>query len=171
LQTAARLEGTADLTYLTFALHDIGKLMVPADLICKPSALTADEYRTVQQHPELGAALIADIPQLKPAFDVIVAHHERWDGEGYPHRLRGEEIPLSARILAVADTFDAMTTDRPYRKGLTAEAARQEIIRCAGTQFDPRVVEAFIAASPTLSRPRSVAVELLAANWYLTITS
>lgn len=152
LVIASHLEGAAGLSYLTFALHDIGKLVLPSELICKPASLTTEEYALIQLHPELGMALIKPFPALHDAADVIACHHERWDGRGYPHRLPGAEIPLAARILSVADTFDAITTDRPYRRAASLEEARFEIMRCAGTQFDPAVVEAFLSAWSTLTR-------------------
>jgi HD-GYP domain-containing protein (c-di-GMP phosphodiesterase class II) len=156
LHMASFLEDAAEMDYLAFALHDIGKAVLPAHLILKPDVLTAEEYAIVQLHPQLGADLVAPYPELRAALDVVAAHHERWDGNGYPARIGGTAIPLAARILAVADTFDAIVTDRPYRQARTAEEARFEIMRCAGTQFDPRVVEAFLQAFPALSAKLTV---------------
>lgn len=123
-------------------LHDIGKIGVPDQILLKPSQLTDDEWVEMRRHPEVGARILSGIAFLEPAAEIVLAHQERWDGKGYPRGLRGEEIPLGARIFAIADTFDAITTDRPYRRGQTIEHALDEIERHAGTQFDPRVVTA-----------------------------
>ena len=128
-----------------YLLHDIGKLGVPEAILLKPTPLTERELRTVQMHTALGEHLVSSIPFLSElAHDVIAYHHERWDGDGYPWGLRGESIPLAARIFAVVDAFDAITGDRPYRPARTVDDAIAEIERCAGTQFDPRVVDAFV---------------------------
>jgi putative nucleotidyltransferase with HDIG domain len=126
-------------------LHDIGKIGVPDQILRKPGPLTESEWHTMKTHPHLGAKIIANIPFLEEVAVIIRAHHERWDGLGYPEGLSGEQIPLGARIFAVADSFDAMTSDRPYRHGRPLEAALAEINRCSGTQFDPTVVAAFRA--------------------------
>jgi putative nucleotidyltransferase with HDIG domain len=126
-------------------LHDIGKIGVPDHILRKPGALTDNEWATMKTHPDLGAKIIANIPFLEEVAVIIRAHHERWDGNGYPEGLAGEGIPLGARIFAVADSFDAMTSDRPYRRGRRLEEALTEIERCSGTQFDPAVVRAFLA--------------------------
>jgi putative two-component system response regulator len=125
-------------------LHDIGKIGIPDRILLKPGPLTPDEWETMRRHPEIGRRLIEKIPFLKGAVPIIYSHHERWDGTGYPQRLKGEEIPLGARIFMVVDAFDAMTFDRPYSKAIPFEAARAEIERCAGSHFDPAVVEAFL---------------------------
>jgi diguanylate cyclase (GGDEF)-like protein/putative nucleotidyltransferase with HDIG domain len=124
-------------------LHDIGKLGVADAVLQKPGALTDDEWADMRRHPELGARIL-DHANLRDISGWVLAHHERLDGRGYPHGLAGEAIPLEARILAVADAYEAMTADRPYRVGLGHDAARSELCACAGTQFDPRVVEAFL---------------------------
>jgi response regulator RpfG family c-di-GMP phosphodiesterase len=124
-------------------LHDIGKIGIPDAILLKPGPLTPDEWKTMRAHPEIGKRLIEKIPFLLGAVPVIHCHHERWDGTGYPRQLRGEEIPLAARIFSVADSFDAMTFDRPYSTAIPFESARKEITRCAGTHFDPGVVEVF----------------------------
>jgi HD-GYP domain-containing protein (c-di-GMP phosphodiesterase class II) len=98
----------------------------------------------MKRHPDIGAGILAGIEFLRPAAEIVLAHQERFDGNGYPRKLRGEQIPLGARIFAIGDTLDAMTSDRPYRKAASFAEARQEIARCAGTQFDPRCVEAFL---------------------------
>ena len=126
-------------------LHDIGKIGVPDHILRKPGPLTENEWYTMKTHPDLGARIIANIPFLEDVAMIIRAHHERWDGNGYPEGLAGEQIPLGARIFAVADSFDAMTSDRPYRRGRQLDEAVAEIERCANTQFDPAVVAAFLA--------------------------
>ncbi len=128
-------------------LHDIGKIGVPDGILHKPGALTEAEWQVIRQHPELGAQMVADVEQLEHARMVITNHHERYDGSGYPRGLRGEAIPLGARIFAIADSFDAMTSTRPYRKGLGLAGARQELRRCAGSDFDPQCVEVFLSFS------------------------
>ncbi|HEY6958776.1 MAG TPA: HD-GYP domain-containing protein [Candidatus Limnocylindria bacterium] len=125
-------------------LHDIGKIGVPDNILRKPAALSESEWATMRKHPEFGARIIADIPFLQDVSKIVRHHHERWDGKGYPDGLAGEEIPVGARIFAVADSFDAMTSDRPYRRGMSVAAACAEIARCRGTQFDPTVADAFL---------------------------
>jgi HD-GYP domain-containing protein (c-di-GMP phosphodiesterase class II) len=124
-------------------LHDIGKIGVPDSILLKPGPLTQAEWAEMRRHPEVGYRILQAIDFLRPAAEIVLAHQERWDGGGYPHKLRGEAIPLGARIFAIADTLDAMTSDRPYRKAATFVEARMEISRCGGTQFDPRCVQAF----------------------------
>ncbi len=126
-------------------LHDIGKIGVPDHILRKPGPLTENEWYTMKTHPDLGAKIIANVPFLEEVAVIIRAHHERWDGNGYPEGLAGEQIPLGARIFAVADSFDAMTSDRPYRRGRQLDEALLEIDRCSMTQFDPQVVKAFLA--------------------------
>jgi ribonuclease P protein subunit RPR2 len=126
-----------------FLLHDIGKIGIPDRILLKPGALDPDETLRMQTHTLLGEHLISTMPHLRGiARDVVVHHHERWDGAGYPWGLAGEAIPLAARIFAVADAFDALTSDRPYREAVSAQEALGEIERNAGTQFDPAVVQA-----------------------------
>jgi HD-GYP domain-containing protein (c-di-GMP phosphodiesterase class II) len=128
-----------------FLLHDIGKIGVADAVILKPGSLDPEELKHMQGHVALGQRIIADIPYLNGlAADVVGAHHERWDGTGYPQGLRGEEIPLAARIFSVVDAYDAMTNDRPYRFGRTAKEALEAIRAGSGTQFDPAVVTAFL---------------------------
>jgi putative nucleotidyltransferase with HDIG domain len=124
-------------------LHDIGKIGVPDNILRKPTSLSENEWATMRRHPEFGARIIAGIPFLEDVSRIVRHHHERWDGTGYPDRLAGEDIPLGARIFAVADSFDAMTSDRPYRRAMSIAAACAEIARCRGTQFDPTVADAF----------------------------
>lgn len=124
-----------------FLLHDIGKLAVPDAVLCKPGALSADEWGFIRRHPVEGARILAAVPFLgHGAVDVVLHHHERWDGGGYPDGLAGTNIPIGARLFAIADTIDAMTSDRPYRSGLPLAAAVDEVVRLAGTQFDPACV-------------------------------
>ena len=125
-------------------LHDIGKIGVPDRILRKPGRVTDEEYEVIKQHTLLGDAIIAAIPDLAEIRAAVVAHHERYDGAGYPSRLRGESIPLLGRILAVADSYAAMVTDRPYRKALTREGAVAELVAGRGTQFDPACVDAFL---------------------------
>jgi HD-GYP domain-containing protein (c-di-GMP phosphodiesterase class II) len=124
-------------------LHDIGKIGVPDAILRKPARLTEEEWKEMRLHPIHGRQILSGIEFLEGASRVVAQHHERWDGSGYPAGLKGEEIDLNARIFAVADAFDAITSDRVYRVGRTYEAALAELERCAGRQFDPRVVEAF----------------------------
>ncbi len=126
-------------------LHDIGKIGIPDAILLKPGPLTPEEWQVMRTHPELGRRLIERIPFLRGAAPIVYHHHEKWDGKGYPLGLRGEAIPLGARIFAVADALDAMTFDRPYSKAIPYEAARREIERCSGTHFDPAVVKTFLS--------------------------
>ena len=123
-----------------FLLHDVGKVGVPDAILFKSSALTQEEYALVRRHPVIGSEILRDVDFLGEGKLVVRHHHERWDGQGYPDGLSGEEIPLAARVFAVADALDALTTDRPYRPSSTFTAARREIRAGAGTQFDPVVV-------------------------------
>jgi putative nucleotidyltransferase with HDIG domain len=126
-------------------LHDIGKIATPDAVLLKPGRLNAEEMAIMKQHCERGYEMVCKIPFLREAAEIIYAHQERFDGTGYPRGLRGEEIPLGARIFAIADSLDAMTSDRPYRRGTSFAAATQEIIRCSGQQFDPKIVEVFLS--------------------------
>jgi putative two-component system response regulator len=127
-------------------LHDVGKIGIPDVILQKPSALTAEEYARVREHAKIGEQILrgADEPIVEMACDVALTHHERWDGGGYPAGLAGEDIPISGRIVAVADAFDAMTNDRHYRKAISVEMAVVELKACSGSHFDPTVVEAFV---------------------------
>jgi len=124
--------------------HDLGKIGIDESILRKPGRLTDKEFEEIKKHPQLGADILKPIRQFKHIIPGILQHQERWDGKGYPNGLKGEEISIDGRIIAVADTFDAMTSDRPYRKGLPKEVAIEEIKKCAGTQFDPKVVMAFL---------------------------
>lgn len=127
-----------------FFLHDIGKVGVPEAVLCKPGPLDDDEWTLMREHPAIGARIVTPMPFLAGAVEIVRTHHERWDGSGYPAGLRGEEIPLAARIFSIADSFDAMTSDRPYRPAMPVERALEEIHDGAGTQFDPDVARAFL---------------------------
>ncbi|MBI5641988.1 MAG: GAF domain-containing protein [Deltaproteobacteria bacterium] len=131
---------------LSAVLHDIGKIGIEDSILRKNAPLDADEARSMRMHPQFGAEILKHVPQLKDIIPGMLYHHERIDGKGYPNGFKEEQIPLIARIIAVADTYDAMTTTRPYRKGLPPEAAISELKKCAGLQFDKTVVEAFIKA-------------------------
>jgi ribonuclease P protein subunit RPR2 len=126
-----------------FLLHDIGKVAVPDAILYKPSALTAEERALMARHPAIGAEIIGGIEFLAGAAAVVRSHHERWDGMGYPDRLVAEQIPIAARVFAVADVLDALTTDRPYRPSFPLHQARSMIAQEAGSHFDPQVIEAF----------------------------
>ena len=125
-------------------LHDIGKLGIPDGILLKPGPLTEDERKFMQQHVQIGFDVVKDIPFLADAAEIILMHHERYDGGGYPRGLKGEEILPGARIFAVADTLDAITSDRPYRRASSFESARDTIRRLSGSQFDPQAVNAFL---------------------------
>lgn len=124
-------------------LHDIGKIGVSDTILHKPGPLTEEEWSVMRTHPELGFMMVADVKQLEKAREIILNHHERYDGKGYPNGISGSAIPLGARLFTIADAFDAMISDRPYRKGMTIAQARDEVRRCSGTQFDPLCVAAF----------------------------
>jgi len=127
-----------------FFLHDIGKVGIPESILCKAGPLSTSEWDVMRTHPTIGAQIVAPIRFLGDATQVIRHHHERFDGGGYPEGLAGEAIPLAARIFAIADSFDAMTSDRPYRRALAIDRALDEISEGAGTQFDPEVVKVFV---------------------------
>jgi putative nucleotidyltransferase with HDIG domain len=135
-------EAQIELARLAGSLHDQGKLAIPEEILRKPSALNESERVVLQRHPQIGHRMLESLG-VEPVAEWVLHHHERWDGNGYPDRLRGEEIPLGARILFVADAFDAMTSERVYRKPLSERDAVSELERCAGSQFDPAIVDAF----------------------------
>ena len=124
-------------------LHDIGKMAIPDNILNKPGKLTPDEITIMREHCYLGYKLVQKIPVLREAAAIVYSHQERFDGTGYPRGLKGNDIPLGSRIFSVADTLDAITSDRPYRPKQSMEAARAEIQRCTGSQFDPEVVTIF----------------------------
>ena len=132
---------------ITGLLHDIGKIAIPERILHKPGKLTEEEYEIIKTHPELGERLVEGIEKLKIVSKWLKSHHERYDGKGYPEGLIGEQIPISSRIIAIADTYDAMTSDRAYRIALSHQKAIKEISNCAGTQFDPALAEFFVKIS------------------------
>ena len=127
-------------------LHDVGKIAVDNAILGKPSALTDEEFEQMKVHPERGADLLRDVKFLQPLIPYCLYHHERWDGAGYPFGLKGEQIPVEGRLIAVADAFDAMTSTRPYRKGMSKEDALERIRKGIGVQFDGAIVEALVSA-------------------------
>jgi ribonuclease P protein subunit RPR2 len=136
-----------------FLLHDVGKIGVPNQILEKRGPLNGPEWKLIQAHPTIGADILGDVTLLQgQGLEVVRSHHERWDGTGYPAGLAGEEIPLGARIFALADTLDAMTSNRPYRGALSWEHATDEILGQTGQQFDPRVVKAFSVRERRLRR-------------------
>ena len=147
---AARQLGWRDdsrrLLRVAAALHDVGKLAVPEEVLSKPGPLSARERAQMERHPRAGARIVWSHRELRAAVPAVLFHHERWGGGGYPTGRAGESIPAEARVLAVADSFDAMTSDRSYRAAVAPEDALDELDRCAGTQFDPDVTRAFLAA-------------------------
>ena len=128
-------------------LHDVGKIGVPDHILRKPGPLMESEFESIKQHPRMGVAIVAAMPGLEATLGAIGYHHERWDGDSYPDGLAGDAIPLFARIMAVTDAFSAMTTDRPYRKGMNAAETHQILQNGAGTQWDPACVAAFLGAA------------------------
>jgi len=125
-------------------LHDIGKIGVPDIVLNKPAALEKDEWKTIKSHPRIGANIASNVPSLITCINGILYHHERWDGTGYPEGLKGDSIPLDARILSIADAFSAMTQSRPYRSALSNKEAIKRIEEGKGSQFDPELVDTFV---------------------------
>lgn len=144
-QTLALPENELDNLILLAALHDIGKIAIPSNILDKPTRLTPDEWEIINKHPEIGYRIALSSPDLSPIAESILMHHERWDGSGYPLGVKGSDIPLNARILAIADAYDVMVHGRPYQKSTSHKEALEEVERCAGTQFDPHLVQIFIA--------------------------
>ncbi len=129
--------------YISGLVHDVGKIGVPESVLCKPGKLTDEEFSLIKMHPEIGARIIEDIRQMQDLVPGVLHHHERWDGRGYPHGLAGQSIPLMGRVIGLADAFDAMSSNRTYRRALELPDVLEEITRCAGQQFDPDLVDAF----------------------------
>lgn len=135
-------------------LHDIGKIAMPNSILCKNGKLTDEEFAVMKSHPLRGGRIVINIKKLQTISEWVKAHHEKWDGRGYPDGLKGEEIPLPGRIIALADTYDAMTSTRPYRTALSHEIAISEIEKCSGTQFDPTLAKLFISLSDRIDEAR-----------------
>ncbi len=156
--TLARSLGmsTSELTHVRRGalLHDIGKMGIPDSILLKPGALTEAEWDQMRQHPLFAVRMLSPISFLRPALDIPYCHHEKWDGAGYPQGLKGNEIPFAARIFAVVDVWDALTSDRPYRKAWSTDRVFAHIQALSGTHFDPLVVTAFLKA---LDQPAATA--------------
>jgi len=145
---------------LAALLHDIGKIGVPAAILNKPGPLSEEEWAVMSRHPEIGRQVLVQTGGIFVLLSrIVVAHHERWDGDGYPYGLAKEAIPLGARILSVVDAYDAMISERPYREAISDADARAELERCAGSQFDPQVVEAFLQALTAQEQQAPTATE------------
>lgn len=140
---------------LAARFHDVGKVAVPVEVLAKPGPLDEDERRVMDRHVEWGAELLRHLPGCAPIARVVRHHHERYDGRGYPDGLCGDEIPLASRVIAACDAYGAMVSDRPYRRALAAGEATAELVRCAGTQFDPRAVSALLEAISATDRRRA----------------
>jgi putative nucleotidyltransferase with HDIG domain len=149
-QTAGWSEEAVDLVRRGSLVHDIGKIGVPDSVLGKAGPLTADEWNLMKRHPGLGHQMLRHLKWAPEVLDIVRSHHERWDGGGYPDGLATEGIPAVARLVAVCDTLDAMTSDRPYRSGFSFRVAAAEIRRMSGTQFDPAMVDAFVRATPEI---------------------
>jgi HD-GYP domain-containing protein (c-di-GMP phosphodiesterase class II) len=145
-------------------LHDVGKVAVPLEILEKPSSLTSSEWRSVVQHPRIGQVILEQATALKDAVPIILHHHERFSGHGYPYGLRGNDIPLGARIVAIADAYDAMTHDRPYKRAMSHDQAIFELRRHAGTQFDPELVSLFCDLFASYAPQADGRIEALAAS-------
>jgi HD-GYP domain-containing protein (c-di-GMP phosphodiesterase class II) len=137
-------EDQLDELKLLATLHDIGKISIPDNIIFKPGKLNDMEWKIVKKHPEIGHRIAKTTPELSTIADGILTHHEWWDGKGYPRGLKEYEVSIISRIVSIVDAYDAMTSDRPYRKALSKKTAIKELKRCSGTQFDPSLVEAFV---------------------------
>jgi HD-GYP domain-containing protein (c-di-GMP phosphodiesterase class II) len=137
-------EEDKDVLYIASSLHDIGKVGIHDSILLKKDKLTDEEFRIIKRHPDIGADILKPLPPMARETDIIRYHHERYDGRGYPSGIGGHEIPLLSRIITLADAYDAMTSDRPYRNGLLIDKAIEEIKRCTGSQFDPELASIFI---------------------------
>lgn len=145
-----RLDHELHQVYWGALLHDLGKIGIPDAILLKHGALSAEEWQVMRRHPDIGYGILSSAPGFGEAAQIALTHEERFDGSGYPKGLAGEAIPLWSRLFAVIDALDAITSDRPYRKAAPFDAAKAEIVACAGAQFDPRAVDAFLAEEPTL---------------------
>jgi HD-GYP domain-containing protein (c-di-GMP phosphodiesterase class II) len=133
-------------------LHDIGKMGIPDDILLKPGPLSEEEWEIIRKHPGYAYEMLKHIDYLRPALDIPYCHHEHWDGNGYPRGLKGDDIPLPARIFAVVDVWDALLSDRPYRKAWPKEKVLSHLKKQAGKQFDPKVLQAFLKLEPELPK-------------------
>lgn len=147
-------EGLIEEIEIAGLLHDIGKIVMPKRILCKNGRLDDDEFLIMKSHPTKGEKIVFNIKKLQKISEWVKAHHEKWDGTGYPDALKGEEIPFVGRLIAVADTYDAMTSTRPYRKALEHDFAISEVKKCAGTQFDPKLAEAFVRVADKIDEAR-----------------
>lgn len=136
-------QGQVEAVRITAMIHDLGKLTIPDEILFKPSRLSEDEFAVIRRHPETGARLLGAFDELHFAQAGVRSHHERWDGQGYPDRLQRDAIPLASRIIAIADSFDAICSDRPYARRRSSRNAVDEVLRCAGSQFDPELAVHF----------------------------
>lgn len=152
-------------------LHDIGKIGIPDAILLKHGPLTDSQWQEMRTHPEKGYRIVSQMPGMQEAAEIVLSHEERFDGSGYPRGLSGETIPCGARLFAVIDTLDAMTSDRPYRKGLDFDAAKAEIQRMSGTQFDPDAVRVFLEAEPVLREMVSLKCGMASADDILVETT
>jgi HD-GYP domain-containing protein (c-di-GMP phosphodiesterase class II) len=133
-------------------LHDIGKIGINDDVLHKPGKLSNEEFQHIKTHVEIGSRILRDLNNLKDVMPVVLHHHESWDGGGYPENLEGEQIPIAARIVAVADAYDAMSSDRPYREGMSEEKIERILRNGAGKQWDPEVINAFFRAREDIQK-------------------
>lgn len=162
LVLAKRFTGDSDELHQVYwggLLHDVGKIGIPDAILLKQGPLSGDEWDVMRRHPQIGHDILSSAPALCGAAQIVLTHEERFDGSGYPRGLAGEAIPLWARLFAIIDTLDAMTSDRPYRRGVGFDVAKAEIVACAGRQFDPRAVRAFLAEEGTLREMVAVKCE------------
>jgi HD-GYP domain-containing protein (c-di-GMP phosphodiesterase class II) len=153
-------EKRCEVIYHGGLLHDLGKIGVSDAVLHKPARLTHEEFEQVKLHPHIGREILEPIPDLAPVAEILYTYHEKYDGSGYPNRLRGEEIPLHSRIVAVADAFDSMTSGRSYQAMMSFEAARAELKELAGRMFDPKVVDAFLGLPPSIFEQVAAASEV-----------
>ena len=138
-------ERTVDRMHIAGLVHDVGKIGVPESVLLKSGRLTDEEFGLIRKHPEIGHRILKDIPRFQDVLPGVLHHHERWDGRGYPRGLEGEKIPLVARLIGLADSFDAMSSTRTYRAAMSRSRVLEEIGACTGTQFDPRLAPVFVA--------------------------